>query len=175
MDTHRLTLRPVTVNDAARIVELITPEVSRWLASWPSPYPMDAARERLLRTEASIREGRSICLAVENKTDGVMMGCVAATKLPDEPKRAELGYWLGEAYHGEGYTNEAMEAVVRAAFDTLGVDVVQGGSQPENAASVRVMQKLGMQPIGEKQVWSPTRNREELCVYFELRRQRVTK
>jgi RimJ/RimL family protein N-acetyltransferase len=56
------------------------------------------------------------------------------------------------------------------AFEALAIDVIQAGSQPENEASLRVMQKLGMKPVGEKLIWSSTRNREEVCLYFEVPR-----
>ncbi len=152
------------------MVELITPGVSRWLASWPSPYPLSTALERIASAQESMREGRSIQYAVERRADGIMIGCVAIKKMPDDPMRADLGYWLGEAYHGTGYATEAAAAAVSVAFETLNVDVIQCGAQPEHSASFGVMRKLGMHAIGEKKIWSSARKQEEVCLYYEVRR-----
>jgi RimJ/RimL family protein N-acetyltransferase len=48
--------------------------------------------------------------------------------------------------------------------------VIEAGAQPENAASIAILRKLGMQCTGMRRDYAPVRNRDETCVYFELSR-----
>jgi RimJ/RimL family protein N-acetyltransferase len=64
---------------------------------------------------------------------------------------------------------EAARAACAAAFKNLDVDAIEAGAQPANAASIRVLEKLGMQPTGERLVFAPARARYEPCAYFEMR------
>ena len=61
-----------------------------------------------------------------------------------EPYRsAAMGYVLDEAAWGNGYSTEAAHAVLQWAFDTLDLNRVQAETDTRNAASARVLEKLG--------------------------------
>ncbi len=60
------------------------------------------------------------------------------------PRTYELGWALHRPYHGQGYTTEAAAALLKYGFETLALHRVIATCQPENAASWRVMEKLGM-------------------------------
>lgn len=83
---------------------------------------------------------------------------------------AELGFWFGEAFQGIGYATEAAAAACAAAFRLLEVETIEAGAQPDNAASLRALSKLGMRSIGERVVFAPSRQRYESCLFFEIRR-----
>jgi [ribosomal protein S5]-alanine N-acetyltransferase len=57
----------------------------------------------------------------------------------------ELTYAINPFYWGQGFATEAAKAVLRWGFDTLGLKQIVAVTAPDNAASRRVMQKLGMQ------------------------------
>jgi RimJ/RimL family protein N-acetyltransferase len=63
-------------------------------------------------------------------------------------QRAELGYWVGKSYWNHGYCTEAARAVVRFAFEDLGLRRVFAQRYRRNPASGRVMQKAGMRHEG---------------------------
>jgi RimJ/RimL family protein N-acetyltransferase len=67
--------------------------------------------------------------------------------VPQEPA-AELGYWLGVPYWGNGYATEALHAVVDYAFTDLEHDSLQAGARVTNPASRRVLEKCGFQWTG---------------------------
>jgi RimJ/RimL family protein N-acetyltransferase len=67
--------------------------------------------------------------------------------LEDGPE-VELGYKLGPEYRGRGYATEAGRAWLAYGFETLGLDRIVAVAWPENAASWRVMEKLGMTRVG---------------------------
>jgi ribosomal-protein-alanine N-acetyltransferase len=69
--------------------------------------------------------------------------------------RAELGFWLAPEHWNKGLMTEAADAVVRCAFQTIGLHKVTVGCIADNAASRRVIEKLGFRYVGrlEDDVW----------------------
>lgn len=63
----------------------------------------------------------------------------------------ELGFHLRPSAWGRGYATEAARACLDAAFAGLGLEEVIAIVAPGNAASVRVLEKIGMRPAGERQ------------------------
>jgi [ribosomal protein S5]-alanine N-acetyltransferase len=170
IETARLHLRVVDEDDAAAAVRLITPEVSRWLSSWPSPLDQAAAALRFRGMRDVTARGDGLCLAIEPRDGGEMMGLVMIMRSRDDARRAGLGYWLGEPYHHQGYMIEAATAAVAEAFARLRLEAIEAGAQPANAPSLAIMRRLGMRPIGERPTWAAARGREEICAYYEITR-----
>ncbi len=168
--TERLVLRTPVVGDAPGVASLISPDVSRWLVSWP-PFvdPPEAAR-RIVDAQGEIQKRRALHWIVELRSTSQVMGWVRITRTDTDAHRGELGLWLGSEFHGAGYATEAVRAVVPIGFDRLGVGVIEAGAQPTNQTSVRVLQRVGMVPSGDRQVWADARQRFERCVYYEIER-----
>ena len=62
---------------------------------------------------------------------------------------AEIGYGISKEYRNNGYAVEAVKAVLKWAFDNPGVIAVEAETDPENAASKRVLEKCGFTFNGE--------------------------
>lgn len=58
--------------------------------------------------------------------------------------RAELGYWIGKPYWGQGYMTEAARAVIEFGFQQLSLNRIVAYAMTKNPASSRVMEKNGM-------------------------------
>ena len=56
----------------------------------------------------------------------------------------EIGYWLAPDYWGEGLATEAAQAVMRYGRERLGLRQIAAVAHPENKASIRVLEKIGM-------------------------------
>ena len=63
-------------------------------------------------------------------------------------QNAELGYWITPDEQGNGYATEAAELCLTHAFDELGLHKVWARTVEDNAASKRVLEKLGFQREG---------------------------
>jgi len=61
----------------------------------------------------------------------------------------EIGWWLARPYWGRGLATEAARVALRDAFERAGVDRIISVARPENAASVRIMEKLGLRREGK--------------------------
>ncbi len=168
----RVRLRAPRLDDAPFLANLMTPEISQWLAIWPARPSAAEVASLLEATIAAIDNNLALAFVIETAGDGEIIGWTKVARCTGEgaSRRGELGYWLGEAHQGKGYGFEAASAAVAIAFHDLDLDVIEAGAQPENPGSLRVIRKLGMQPIGERMIWTPVRQIYELCWYFEVPR-----
>lgn len=60
----------------------------------------------------------------------------------------QIGYRLHTRYWGNGYATEIAHGLLKYGFEKKGLDLIHAVSMPENKASLRVMQKVGMSPLG---------------------------
>ncbi len=168
--TPRLTLRPMDMEDAAAIVEVMSPAVTKWLASWPNPTTEDFARERIAGSIAATAQGDHIWWAIMHQLDQRLIGGFRGELCTGDPRRMEIGYYMAEAYHGAGYMREAAQAAIAAIWRLFDIDVIEAGAQIANEASFKLMRALGMTPIGTRDVYGSARERTELCRFYELSR-----
>ena len=141
-------LRPITVTDLDALVVLDSdPEVMRFI-NGGQPTPRALAAEVLLprMLAAATRPGLGF-FAVESP-DRSFMGWAHLRLDSFEPAWAEIGYRLARPFWGQGVATAASRLLVRRAFEELGFDVVSARAMPENLASRRVMEKVGLQESG---------------------------
>ncbi|MFH1377867.1 MAG: GNAT family protein, partial [Planctomycetota bacterium] len=78
-----------------------------------------------------------------------IIGCVGLIlKGRCQSNAAEMGYWVGKPYWNQGYCSEAGAAVIAFAFNTLRLNRVSATCFARNAASARVLEKLGFKNEG---------------------------
>ena len=170
IETARLRLRPVDEQDAAAAARLMTPAISRWLASWPAPLDEALAATRLRGMREAEARGQGLCFAIEQLARRDLMGFVMIFRSKHSARRGVLGYWLAEAFHRQGYMVEAADAAMTEAFAQLDLLAIEAGAQPDNVGSLAVMRRLGMRYVDERPVWAEARGREEICVYYAITR-----
>ena len=88
-------------------------------------------------------ENTSHTFAITYRKDGKLLGAVDLT-VRRSHSRAELGYWIGKPYWGNGYCTEAARAVIEYGFTVLGFNRIFALYMTRNPSSGRVMEKLGM-------------------------------
>ncbi|HVT52259.1 MAG TPA: GNAT family N-acetyltransferase [Dongiaceae bacterium] len=153
IETERLRLRALRPDDAASIaIQVNDWEVVRYTTSIPYPYDVEMARtfiaSQAARWAAWYARGRpaaplaeEIAFAIARKSDRELVGCIGLQ--PGETGGLEFGYWVGKTYWNRGYASEAVGALSRFAFETLGVDEIWAAAVPVNDASHRVLEKNG--------------------------------
>ena len=140
--SRRLLLRGLRDDDAPAITALIGDKrVSRWLLSFPYPYPPGAAANWIARTLEGYLDGTGATFAITSK--GVVMGAIGL-RLVARHDHAELGYWLGVPYWGQGYAAEAAKKIIGWGFRFYRLRRIYGQYLGDNHASGRVMEKAGM-------------------------------
>lgn len=147
--TERLVLRPFRREDAPRVQELAgAREIYETTENVPHPYEDGMAEQWIASLDAKFESREQIAFAITLADGGALAGSVSL-RVATPHRRASLGYWLGVPYWGRGYATEAAIAVIRYAFDDLGLHKVTAQHMLGNPASGRVMVKAGMQREGE--------------------------
>ena len=107
--------------------------------------------------------------AITLRKEGLLVGCIGLT-ISREHVRAELGYWIGKPYWGNGYCTEAARAMVRFGFEELGLKRIHAIHFRRNPASGRVMSKIGMAREGcQRQHIKKWGTFEDLVMYAILK------
>jgi [ribosomal protein S5]-alanine N-acetyltransferase len=142
--TDRLVLRAFALEDAADVQRLAGEwEVARMMLHVPHPYE-DGMAEAWIRTHhPAFEAGERLTFAVVLREEGTLVGSVTA-HLNSRDENAEVGYWIGKPYWGQGYCTEAARELVRYGFEELGLHRIHSNHFGSNVASGRVMQKVGM-------------------------------
>ncbi len=151
IDTDHLLLRPFEPEDVDAYAAIrAKPEVVRYLPGGPeSAANARAKAEQLIPTFVTAWRdpGYGPWAVIERATDR-LIGHAGLRLVPELGGETEILYMLDSACWGRGYATEAAEAACRYGFETLGLDRLIALALPENAGSIRVMQKLGMTADG---------------------------
>lgn len=149
LETPRLILRPFVLGDAEAAYDVLDghPEVWKYDPGFQRSREWRAAA--VARYAANNEEKGVGTLAVTLRPTGELMGYVGLQHylLPREPcatPEIELYYKLGYAYWGQGYAQEACRVMVQFAFETLRLARLVTITAAGNAASIKLLQRLGM-------------------------------
>jgi len=144
--TERLLLRPYTLGDFEALYAMRSnADVARWLY-W-EPQTEDEVRETVRQKvgATSLRaQGDVLALAAEERSSGAVVADVILHWASEEHALGEVGYITHPAHSGKGYATEATRPLLAVAFEQLGLHRVIGRLESRNAASARVLEKLGM-------------------------------
>lgn len=144
LETQRLQLRPYSEEDIPELLPLIgAREVAATTMRIPHPYVEQDARQFLDR----IQIDDEVRLGIRLRADGRLIGGVGL-RLNRPQEHAELGYWIGVPYWGNGYATEAAREIVRHGFEDMELHRIFASHFKGNGASGRVLAKLGMRYEG---------------------------
>jgi RimJ/RimL family protein N-acetyltransferase len=146
VETERLLLRRWQRNDLDVLARLFAKPEMWW---WPfkrgrTTEETDEFLERKLHEWDD--RGWSQWAAVE-KRSGTLIGFIGLcppASLPEVMPAVEVGWRLDPDVWGQGYATEGGRAAIDAGFNILGLDEIVSIYEPDNVASGRVMQRLGM-------------------------------
>ena len=170
LDTERLILRSLTLEDAADVQRLAGDrDIASTVPGIPHPYEDGMAEEWVRSCFEKFENDKALDFAITLRTDGNLIG-VIGLKLDRENEKGEIGYWVGKPYWNRGYCTEAARAVVAYSFEVLKLNRIHAYHFKRNDASGRVMEKIGMHYEGclrqDKKRWD---NFEDLMVYGILK------
>ena len=143
LETGRLKLHPLTLTDVDEFHNLCTGKNFRKYLFDEEAIPLELASS-FIRTSNQYFEDSGYGLwAVRRHDEKSLIGFCGFWFFHEPPER-ELLYGIAEAHWGMGFAVEVAEAVMQYGFETLGFDSIQASTDAPNLASLRVMQKLGM-------------------------------
>lgn len=164
LETDRLLLRRFAPDDLDALARIAAdPEVMRYIGSG---QPMSRAEtETALRSiiEGFERRGYGRW-ALVHKTGGELIGYCGLTLL-DETVGVELAYMLNRPYWRTGLAAEAVAACLRCGFESLGLDKISAITHARNAASIRLLERVGLKFVKALRYYGIE------CVQYEMTRE----
>jgi ribosomal-protein-alanine N-acetyltransferase len=152
LETERLTLRHQQASDVAPLVDLwADPDVTRYMGGPRGRAWLQSAFEETARDPYA--ERYDLWPLVEKETGQVIGHCGLLDKEVEGRPEIELTYVLASSAWGKGYATEIGQALKGYAFEEMGLGRLIALIEPENSASERVAEKVGMRL--EKEVVRP--------------------
>lgn len=159
IETERLLLRPARVDDLEQLHAVFSnPEAMKYWSTLP--------HDTLSQTAGFINDMMSIPLEAGEEFvveyDGIVIGKAGFWKRP------EIGYIFHPVYWGMGLAGEAISALIAHGFETRKMTEIIADVDPRNAASIRMLNKLGFRETHRAQ--NTTQLGDEWCdsVYLKL-------
>ncbi len=144
LQTQRLILRPFCLADADDVQLLAgAREVAAMTLTIPHPYEDGMAQEWIQTHPTAFSQGKGVNFAIALRDKNTLCGAIGLG-INQEHNHAELGYWIGKPFWGNGYCTEAAKEVLRYGFEKLGLHRICASHFVHNPTSGRVMQKIGM-------------------------------
>jgi len=124
-----------------------------------SPYSRFQIEEYVMNVQNDIYSSRQLRLMIEgHKGDvaGKVIGAIDLFDFDPHHLRAGTGILVREEFRGSGFAAEALEILIRYAFEVLNLKQLYSNITPENTASVSLFEKYGFERCGIKKDWVRT-------------------
>jgi ribosomal-protein-alanine N-acetyltransferase len=166
LETERLLFRQIDTSHTQLMFEFNSDlEALRFVPR--APYTsIEQATDKVAEFETGYKERTGFGWAFHLKDSSEPIGYGGFFNVSGEDRKAEIGYGLLPGYWGLGYASEAAAEIVRFGFHDLGLHRIYGLVDPENAASVRLIEKLGFSKEGQFKDDAFARGRYfDMCVF----------
>ncbi|MBV8976758.1 MAG: GNAT family N-acetyltransferase [Alphaproteobacteria bacterium] len=176
LTTRRLTLRPITVDDAEALFEARgDAEVMRYW-DWPARKTVAEVRDIFEAHIPELGDGSTLWWVAALRPEGPVIGECDLSEIDSHHGRAEVGFLFARRWWGQGYAQEAMEAVIDHAFAGLALDRLWARCHAGNTASQRLLKRLGFRLEGTLRGHVlRDGERRDCLVYGRLRNRSATK
>lgn len=170
LETERLILRPLTVEDAEEVYQNWSgdPEVAKFMR-WSTHENVEVTREWLKEVEQNTNSDTVYDWGFVRKADNKLIGS-GGLYFKEEHGCFELGYNIMRDCWRQGYTSEAAATIVAFAFKTLGETRLHCCHAIENPNSGKVMEKVGFHYVGDGHYDSFDGTRHFVTREYELER-----
>lgn len=146
VDAAHVQIRPWRMEDADtlhRLVRTSHASLSAWLPWCHADYGLEDARSWIEYSLAGWQARNAFPFAVVDGDDQTLLGSAGLSRLDIAQGIANLGYWVGAPFVGQGIATGTARQVVRFGFDDLGLRRILVRVLPGNHASLGVARKLG--------------------------------
>lgn len=141
LESERLLLRQVSVNDAAEAFALRSnPETMKYIPR-PLVTTVEEALEHIKMINDKIESGEGINWAITEKGNPKLLGIIGHYRIKWEHFRSEIGYMLLPEAQGKGIITEAIQLLIDYGFNEMKMHSLEAIIDPDNLASARVLEK----------------------------------
>ena len=148
LETERLILRGWSDADAPSLFKYASDERIGPAAGW-LPHVSEDYSRAVIRTIFAREEVYAICLKGRGNEPVGSIGLTleGSVERPLRDGEAELGYWIGHPFWGQGLVTEAAKEVIRHGFEDLGLSRILCGYFKGNFRSQKVQEKCGFKHL----------------------------
>jgi len=159
--TNRLYLRQFRKDDLDAYANIMGDhEVGKWFPKGDGYTREEAERSLDDILEHWDKHGFGIWAIIDKEKRVILGRC--GLNLIAETSEVEVDFVLARNYWGRGYATEAAKAALAYGFDSLQLDRIIALTKPENIASRRVIEKIGMRYVKNAEYWGIT------CAYYDI-------
>ena len=165
LSSDRLMLRGMIPSDAEDLAVRRSDPATAQFQGWTIPYPLERAQALVAAVSklSGPTPGEWFGVTAVEIATGAIVGDIAVF-LADHGKTAEIGYTLHPWARGKGYATEAAARMIEHLVTEVGVHRIEASTDPRNAASNRVLERLGFSARGrEARVLLARRRRVGRC------------
>jgi len=168
LQTSRLTLRPMTITDAQSLHAIMSD--AEVMAFWDMSEieDIELTIEILKSQLADMKAKKSSYWAMTRTEDGLFVGCCDLSEIDRWHHRAEVGFIVSKAFWGDGYAQEAMEAVLDHAAQAMKLRRLTARTHLGNFRSVKLLEKLGFRQEGLLRGFVDRDGERRDCLMFGL-------
>jgi ribosomal-protein-alanine N-acetyltransferase len=148
LESPRLHLRTLCRDDIPRVYALYSDPRSMRYWSFAAWTELEQAQEWFARQQRFCAQEEVWPWAVTRREDGLLIGQFTLFAVNRLQRRAEIGYMLDPLHWGQGYAQEAARLVLAYALDALELARIEADIDPRNAASCRLVERLGFRHEG---------------------------
>lgn len=121
-----------------------------WEPTWRSDELTESAfRARVNRNEQEFASGQAVPLLLFSQAEKALLGGITIGYIRRGAAQCcMIGYWMGERHAGQGHMHAALKLVIPYIFSSLQLHRVEAACIPDNARSIRLLEKAGFQREG---------------------------
>ncbi len=124
----------------------LEPWEPRWM---PDEFERSAWRLRISHYRRDHAQGAAMAFFMFERGHGRLVGGITLGNIRHGvSKSAQIGYWIGQPYAGQGLMTDAVRTLSRFAFGELSLHRIEAACIPENSRSIRVLEKAGFRREG---------------------------
>ncbi len=143
LKTSRLVLRQMLPSDAEALFQFRSdPQVMRYFGR-PLMQEVAEAEKFVTDIQAMFDKNEGVQWVISLPDDPKMIGSITIWKIDKTNHRGEIGYFLSPEHWGTGLMAEAMNAMLAYAFETLRLHSLEANVNPDNAASIKLLERNG--------------------------------
>ncbi|PSW62994.1 N-acetyltransferase [Photobacterium kishitanii] len=164
LTTERLILRPLELSDATKIQQLAgNADIANGTISVPHPYSDGMAGKWIGKHLAGWCSRQSAIFAITLKSNHQLVGCAGLENI--NQNSAQLGYWIGVPFWGNGYCTEAVERIKEFGFNKLHLQHLYGRHLKTVSGPENVMLKIGMKNVTTLAVPTHHLSQDNIVIY----------
>ncbi|MCY7422322.1 MAG: GNAT family N-acetyltransferase [Chitinophagaceae bacterium] len=141
LQTERLTLRKINIEDAEGIFALRSDDRVNQFIDRPKAHSVEDARNFINQIRNRGSNNELLYWAITQKKNGDLIGTIVFWNISPEEERAEVGFELLPDYQGQGLMKEALLRVIDYGFNQLGLHMIEALPEEHNEKSLALLEK----------------------------------